>query len=121
LATKGGRSLHFLAAAEPHAPVCGAQAAAQVCVDDADDLIDLVVRQFRLAETLDEGGALERVDATRGGIAARLGLLDEARSSTRGAALGGITFQRFAHDLFRARADLKCEEGSVTVVAPRGG
>jgi hypothetical protein len=58
LATNGGRSLHFLAEAELHAPVCGAQAAAQIDRDDADDFVDFIIRHLGLAEAVDEGGAL---------------------------------------------------------------
>jgi hypothetical protein len=43
--------LDFVAAAQPQAPVSRAQAAAQVCLDDADDLVDLIIRHFGLAET----------------------------------------------------------------------
>jgi hypothetical protein len=54
--------------AEPQAPVRGAQAAAQIDLDDADDLVDLVIGHSRLAEAVDEDDALDRIDA-RSGIA----------------------------------------------------
>ena len=57
-----------------------AKAAAQVGINDAHYPVDFVIRHFGLAETIDDDGALKRIDARSRGIAARLGLLDEARS-----------------------------------------
>jgi hypothetical protein len=51
----------------------GAQTAAQVSVDHADDFVDLVTCHFWLAEALDERGAFERVDGLREGLSERSG------------------------------------------------
>jgi hypothetical protein len=96
----------------------GAQGAIQIGVEDK---LDLIIRHSRLAETIDEGGALDRVDAARVRMATRLGFLDEARSSSRNSPLGGVALQRFPHDLFCARADLECESASIAIAAPKEG
>jgi hypothetical protein len=74
-----------------------------------------------LRRRFDEGGALDPIDAARGRVTARLGLLDEARSSPRSSSHSGVALQRFAHDLVCARADLKRESASVAVEAFREG
>jgi hypothetical protein len=58
----GDRSLDLFVAAQPQTPVRGVQAAAQIGLYDPDDLVDFVIRHFRLAEAVDEGGALKRID-----------------------------------------------------------
>jgi hypothetical protein len=62
---------------------------------------------------LDERGALERIDAKRGGNAARLGLLDEARLQRGGAPSGGPALEGFAQVLFLAGLDLKPQTAAV--------
>jgi hypothetical protein len=88
-------------------------------VDDARQVIDLALRHLRLAKTPDDCGALDRIDATRGRTATRLGLLDESRLSR--SALDAVALQRFANDLFRARADLKRESACIAIIAFRRG
>jgi hypothetical protein len=64
-----------------------------VGVDDADDLVDFIIRHLGLAEAIDEGGTLKRIDVARRETAARLGFLDEARSSESAAALAVSRFR----------------------------
>jgi hypothetical protein len=104
--SRRNRSFDLLTVAEPQAPVRRTQSAAQIGVDDADELVDLVIRHFRLAETLDERGAFERFEGTRDGGATSLHPLDEIRLQRGGAPSGSRTFEGFAQVPLPARPDL---------------